>query len=417
MKKAIDLPIHLHTHDTSSIQSSTYLKATESGVDIIDCAIGGLSGLTSQPNFNSIVAMFQGHERECKIDLPRLNQYSNYWEDVRNMYAPFESGLKSGSAEVYDHQMPGGQYSNLKSQSIALGLGDKFDTLKHNYSLVNEMLGDIVKVTPSSKVVGDMALFMTSNSLDADDILKKGDTLSFPESVKGFFKGDLGQPPGGFPKELQKIILKDVVPYTDRPNAHMEPIDLVNDFKEFEKKFPGSNGYEDYLAYKLYDKVYEEFDANRKKFGDVSIIPSHAFWYGLHPEEEILMQIDEGKTILVRYLYCSASDDEGMRKVSFELNGQTRKIKVRDRDTKVTKPVNQKISKEGDIGAPLQGRISRILVKKGDEVEKNTPLFVIEAMKMESIVAAPFAGIIGAVQLEQGAVVEQDDCVVEIDKA
>jgi pyruvate carboxylase len=417
MKKAIDLPIHLHTHDTSSIQSSTYLKATESGVDIIDCALGGLSGLTSQPNFNSVVAMFQGHERECEIDLPRLNQYSNYWEDVRTMYAPFESGLKSGSAEVYEHQMPGGQYSNLKSQSIALGLGDKFDTLKHNYSLVNELLGDIVKVTPSSKVVGDMALFMTSNSLDADDIFKKGDTLSFPESVKGFFKGDLGQPPGGFPKELQKIILKDVVPYTERPNAHMEPIDLVKDFKVFEKRFPGSNGYEDYLAYKLYDKVYEEFDANRKKFGDVSIIPSHAFWYGLHPEEEILMQIDEGKTILVRYLYSSAPDEEGMRTVSFELNGQTRKIKVRDRDTKVTKPVNQKVKQDGDIGAPLQGRISRVLVKKGDDVAKNTPLFVIEAMKMESILASPFAGIVAAVQLEQGTVVEQDDCVVQIDKA
>jgi len=417
MKKAVDLPIHLHTHDTSSIQSSTYLKATEAGVDIIDCALGGMSGLTSQPNFNSVVAMFKGHERECEIDLPRLNQYSNYWEDVRNMYAPFESGLKSGSAEVYDHQMPGGQYSNLKSQSIALGLGEKFDTLKHNYSVVNELLGDIVKVTPSSKVVGDMALFMTSNSLDADDIFKKGDSLSFPESVKGFFRGDLGQPPGGFPKELQKIILKGIKPFTDLPNAHLEPIDLESDFKSFKKQFPNNEGYEDYLSYKLYDKVYEEFDEKRRKFGDVTIIPSHAFWYGLHQDEEILMQIDEGKTILVRYLYCSAPDDEGMRTVSFDLNGQTRKIKVRDRATKVTKPINQKISKAGDIGAPLQGRISRILVKKGDEVEKNTPLFVIEAMKMESIVASPFAGIVGSVQLEQGAVVEQDDWVVEIDKA
>jgi pyruvate carboxylase len=417
MKKAVNLPIHLHTHDTSSIQSSTYLKATDSGVDIIDCALGGMSGLTSQPNFNSVVAMFKGHERECEIDLPRLNQYSNYWEDVRNIYAPFETGLKSGSAEVYDHQMPGGQYSNLKSQSIALGLGEKFDTLKHNYSVVNELLGDIVKVTPSSKVVGDMALFMTSNSLDSDDIFKKGDSLSFPESVKGFFKGDLGQPPGGFPKELQKIILKDIKPYTDLPNAHMESIDLEKDFEEFKKQFPHSEGYEDYLSFKLYDKVYEAFHENRVKFGDVSIIPSHAFWYGLHQEEEILMQIDEGKTILVRYLYSSAPDEEGMRTVSFDLNGQTRKIKVRDRSTKVTKAINQKVSKAGDIGAPLQGRISRILVKKGDEVEKNTPLFVIEAMKMESIVASPFAGIVGSVQLEEGAVVEQDDWVVEIDKA
>ena len=417
LKKAVDLPVHLHTHDTSSIQSSTYMKAVESGVDVIDCALGGLSGLTSQPNFNSVVAMLQGHDRGSNIDLTRLNQYSTYWEDVRTMYAPFESGLKSGSAEVYEHEMPGGQYSNLKSQSISLGLGDKFDTLKHNYHLVNELFGDIVKVTPSSKVVGDMALFMTSNNLDADDIFKKGDTLSFPESVKGFFRGDLGQPPGGFPKELQQIILKDVKPFTDRPNAHMEPIDLKKEFKQFQKDFPQSDGYLDFLAYKLYDKVYEEFDAQRAKFGDVSLIPSHAFWYGLKPNEEIMIQIEEGKTILVRYLYTSEPDEEGNRLVNFELNGQTRKIKVRDKSLKVVKPSNKKISKAGDIGAPLQGRISRIMVKKGDEVQKNTPLFVIEAMKMESIVASPFEGVIASVQLSEGTVVEQDDWVVEVEKA
>lgn len=417
MKKAVDLPVHLHTHDTSSIQPATYLKAAESGVDIVDCALGGLSGLTSQPNFNSVVAMLQGTERECEMDLHKLNQYSNYWEDVRAMYAPFESGLKSGSAEVYEHQMPGGQYSNLKSQSVSLGLGDKFDLLKENYAIVNNLLGDIVKVTPSSKVVGDMALFMTSNSIDAEDIFKKGDTLSFPESVKGFFRGDLGQPPGGFPEELQKIILKDTKPYTERPNAHMEPIDLEKEFAQFQIDFPNSDGYLDFLAYKLYDKVYEEFHENREKYGDVSLIPSHAFWYGLHQNQEIMIQIEAGKTILVRYLYTSESDDEGKRTVSFELNGQTRKIKVRDTALKVTKPTNKKISKEGDIGAPLQGRISRVLVKKGDEVAKNTPLFVIEAMKMESIVASPFEGVVASVQLEQGSVVEQDDWVVEIEKA
>ncbi|MGR3811373.1 pyruvate carboxylase [Jiulongibacter sp. NS-SX5] len=417
LKKAVDLPVHLHTHDTSSIQAATYLKSVDSGIDVIDCALGGLSGLTSQPNFNSVAAMLKGHERECELDLPRLNQYSNYWEDVRAMYAPFESGLKSGSAEVYEHEMPGGQYSNLKSQAISLGLGEKFDDLKHNYHVVNKMFGDIVKVTPSSKVVGDMALFMTSNDLNEEDIFKKGDTISFPESVKGFFRGDLGQPPGGFPKELQKIILKDIEPYTERPNAHMEPIDLEAEFKQFEKDFPGSDGYLDFLAYKLYDKVYEEFHENRAKFGDVSIIPSQAFWYGLHPNEEILIKIEEGKTILVRYLHMSEPDEEGKRSVSFELNGQTRRINVRDRSLKVVKPTNKKVSKEGDIGAPLQGRISRILVKKGDEVQKNTPLFIIEAMKMESIVAAPFAGVIASVQLNEGTVVEQNDWVVEIDKA
>ncbi len=416
LKKAVDLPVHLHTHDTSSIQSSTYLKAVESGVDVIDCALGGLSGLTSQPNFNSVASMLQGHERGSDLDIQKLNQYSTYWEDVRAMYAPFESGLKSGSAEVYDHEMPGGQYSNLKSQAISLGLGEKFEQLKHNYHVVNQMFGDIVKVTPSSKVVGDMALFMTSNDLNEEDIMRKGDTLSFPESVKGFMRGDLGQPPGGFPKELQKIILKDVQPYTERPNAHLKPIDLEKEFKQFQIDFPGSDGYLDYLAYKLYDKVYEEFHANREKFDDVSIIPSHAFWYGLHQNEETMIKIEEGKTILVRYLYTSEPDEEGMRTVSFELNGQARRIKVRDLSLKVVKPSNKKVGKEGDIGAPLQGRISRILVKKGDEVQKNTPLFIIEAMKMESIVAAPFEGVVASVLLSEGTVVEQNDWVVEIEK-
>ncbi|MFT6879677.1 MAG: pyruvate carboxylase, partial [Arcticibacterium sp.] len=220
----------------------------------------------------------------------------------------------------------------------------------------------------------------------------------------------------GFPQELQKIILKDIKPYTDRPNAHMKPIDLEGEYKQFQKDFPNSDGYLDYLSYKLYDKVYEEFHENREKFGDVSLIPSHAFWYGLHQNQEIMITIEEGKTILVRYLYTSEPDEEGKRTVSYELNGQTRKLKVRDHSLKVTKPTNKKIGKEGDIGAPLQGRISRILVKKGDDVAKNTPLFVIEAMKMESIVASPFDGLVSFIQLEEGAVVEQDDWVIEIEK-
>ncbi|MDP5141074.1 MAG: pyruvate carboxylase subunit B, partial [Spirosomaceae bacterium] len=414
LKKAVDVPIHLHTHDTSSIQAGTYLKAIESGVDIVDCAIGGLSGLTSQPNFNSVVAMMQGHERENPTDLHRLNQYSNYWEDVREIYYPFESGLKSGTAEVYDHEIPGGQYSNLRPQADSLGIGDKFDELKKNYAVVNGLLGDIVKVTPSSKVVGDMALFMTSNDLDAEDIFRKGENLSFPESVKGFLRGDLGQPYGGFPKELQEVILRGGKAYTDRPNAHLDPIDFDKGFKDFEVKFPHAEDFLDYLSYLMYPKVFEEFYAAREKYGDASIIPTHAFWYGLKPNEEILIQIDEGKTILVRFLYSSEPDEEGKRTISFELNGQTRRIKVRDNSQEVTRPRNQKIQKAGDVGAPLQGRISRIMVNKGDEVAKNAPLFVIEAMKMESIVASPIDGTVTAVMLTEGSVVEQDDWVVEI---
>src|SRR3972149_1485056 len=237
LKDKVKIPIHLHTHDTSSLQSAMYLKAVEAGVDVIDVALGGVSGLTSQPNFNSVVAMMKFHKRENKINTDKLNQFSNYWEDIREYYYPFESGLKASTAEVFYHEMPGGQYSNLVQQASALGVGEKFEEIKKTYRDVNLLFGDIVKVTPSSKVVGDMTLFMISNGLTAKDVLEKGDTLSFPESVHGFFRGDLGQSPGGFPKQLQKLVLKDKKPYTNRPNAHLDPVDFEKEFEEFKKKF------------------------------------------------------------------------------------------------------------------------------------------------------------------------------------
>uniref|UniRef100_UPI003593F671 pyruvate carboxylase n=1 Tax=Pricia sp. TaxID=2268138 RepID=UPI003593F671 len=254
LKSEIDIPIHLHTHDTSSIQSATYLKAVEAGVDVIDVALGGLSGLTSQPNFNSVVEMLRFHERENAMDTEKLAEYSNYWETVRNYYYTFESGLKSGTGEVYDHEIPGGQYSNLKGQAIALGLEDRFTQVTKMYAKVNAMFGDIIKVTPSSKVVGDMAQYMVSNDLSVEDVMEKGGDISFPESVKSFFRGDLGQPVGGFPKKLQKIILKGEKPYTDRPNAHLDAIDFEKELKAFKRKFKKGMGRElemtDLLSYK-----------------------------------------------------------------------------------------------------------------------------------------------------------------------
>ncbi|UHG90363.1 pyruvate carboxylase [Spirosoma oryzicola] len=414
LKQAVSIPVHLHTHDTAGIQAATYLKAIDAGVDIVDCALGALSGLTSQPNFNSVVAMMQGHERECPSNLASLNAYSNYWEDVREYYYPFESGMKAGSAEVYDNEIPGGQYSNLRPQAIATGLGDKFETLKKNYSVANQLFGDIVKVTPSSKVVGDMAIFMTANNLTADDVLKKGDSLSFPESVKELMKGILGQPVGGFPEDVQQVILKGEEPITGRPNEHLKPIDFDADFAEFQKKYPHNSGFEDYLSYQMYAKVYDEYYKANEQYGDVSIIPTPAFFYGLKENEEILINIEEGKNILVRLLFKSEPDEFGMRTITFELNGQSRQVQVRDKSSKVEKAMNAKVGKEGDVGAPLQGRLTRILVKEGDEVKKNQPLFVIEAMKMESIVAAPKAGKISKIVLKEGIVVEQDDWVVEL---
>lgn len=412
LKKNISIPIHLHTHDTSALQSATYLKAIEAGVDAIDVALASMSGLTSQPNFNSIVAMMKGHKRENPVDLKSLNAYSNYFEVVREYYYPFESELKAGTAEVYEHEIPGGQYSNLLPQARSLGLEDKFETIKHNYEVVNKMFGDVVKVTPSSKVVGDMALFMTSNNLTEKDVYEKGETLSFPDSVKQLFRGDLGQPYGGFPKELQKIILKDVVPYSDKPNAHLGPIDFKRELEEFQKKYDDKTTMEDFLSYKMYPKVFDEFYLFKKHFGEVRYLPTPAFYYPMKANEEIIVTIEPGKNLLVRFVYLSEPDEDGMREVFYIINGQTRSVPVRDRSIKVLKADHYKAKAENEMGSPLQGRLVKVYVKEGEAVTKNQPLFVIEAMKMESTITAPAAGKVKRVFLAEGVMVEQDDCVV-----
>lgn len=414
LSKNISIPIHLHTHDTSSLQAATYLKAIEAGVDVIDVALASMSGLTSQPNFNSVVAMMKGHERENPVNLKSLNAYSNYFEVVREYYYPFESELKAGTAEVYDHEIPGGQYSNLLPQARSLGLEDKFETIKHNYEVVNEMFGDVVKVTPSSKVVGDMALFMTSNNLTPADVMAKGDTLSFPDSVKQLFRGDLGQPHGGFPKLLQKIILKDEIPYTDKPNKHLGPTDFERELQAFHNKYDDKLTMEDFLSMKMYPKVFDEFYQFRKNFGDIWMLPTPSFYYPMQPNEEIIVGIEPGKNLLIRFMYVGEPNEDGMRDVFFKINGQTRSVQVRDRTIKVQKLEHYKAAGDGEIGAPLQGKLVKVYVNEGDAVTKNQPLFVIEAMKMESTIAAPAAGTVKRVYLKEGIMVEQDDCVVTL---
>ncbi|MCS7073875.1 MAG: pyruvate carboxylase, partial [Bacteroidia bacterium] len=346
LKKVISIPIHLHTHDTAGIQCATYLKAVEAGVDVIDVAIASMSGLTSQPNFNSIVEMLNDSPRKLPIDVQSLNRFSNYWEAVRAYYYPFESGLQAGTAEVYQHEIPGGQYSNLKPQAISLGLGEYWEEIKHNFKVVNELFGDIVKVTPSSKVVGDMALFMTSQRLTAQDILEKGDTISFPESVKSLFRGDIGQPEGGFPEKLQKIILKDEKPYTDRPNAHIPPIDIDSDFVKFQEKFGKHYNINDYLSYQFFPKVFEEYHEFRQHYGNVSHIPTPEFFFGMVEDQECILDLDNGKTLIIKFLYMSKPDEDGIRAVYFKLNGQTRTIEVRDRSAQTTRVVHQKATAE-----------------------------------------------------------------------
>jgi len=423
LKKVINLPIHLHTHDTSSIQAAMYLKAIEAGVDAVDVAIGSMSGLTSQPNFNSIVAMMSDlrhgygglQEREHPVNLHSLNAFSAYWEAVRRYYYPFESELRAGSADVYEHEIPGGQYSNLRPQARSLGLEDQFELVKHNFKVANELFGDIVKVTPSSKVVGDMALFMTANGLTKEDILQRGDALAFPDSVKQLMRGDLGQTEGGFPPAIQKIVLKDEQPYTDRPEAHLTPVDFGKEMNEFRQKFGEKLGVNDFLSYKLYPKVYEDWHAQLEDHGEVSNLPTPVFFYGLKHNEEILVHLDKGKNILVKYLNLTEPDEQGMRAVFFELNGQMRSISVRDKKRKVTAAVHQKAENPNEIGAPLQGNLSRILVKTGDAVAANAPLFIIEAMKMESTVTALQAGKVKKIYLKEKTLVEQGDLVVELE--
>jgi pyruvate carboxylase len=413
LKSAVDIPIHLHTHDTSSMQAATLLKAIEHDVDIVDVCIASLSGLTSQVNMNSLVAVLAGHEREQPFDLGSLNDYANYWEAVREYYYPFESGLKSGTAEVYEHEIPGGQYSNLRPQAIALGLEHRFEQIKKNYAVVNRMFGDIVKVTPSSKVVGDMALFMTANGLTEQDVMTHGDTLAFPDSVVDLFSGKLGQTEGGFPPELSRMVLKGMQALTEAPGASLPPVDFDAEYAAFRKEFDDNAGMLDFLSHRMYPKVYSDFYRHRQEFGDIDYLPTPAFFYGMQQGEEILVKLQRGKTISIRYIYRSKPDDNGNCKVTFELNGQTRSVQIPDASATRKTTAHRKAVEANEVGSPLMGRLASIQVTAGDYVEKDQPLFVIEAMKMETTITAPVRGEVKAVHLQAGALVEQGDLVVE----
>lgn len=417
LKDEISLPIHLHTHDTSSAQLTTYLKAIEAGVDVVDVALASMSGLTSQPNFNTLTQVLKGTDRSEAYDINLLNQYSDYWETVREFYYPFESGLKAGTAEVYDHEIPGGQYSNLKPQAESLGLGDKMQEIKKAYADVNELFGDIVKVTPSSKVVGDMALFMVSNELTKDDILDENLGIAFPDSVKAFFRGELGQPHGGFPKKLQKLVLKNEKPFKGRANEHLDPIDFDKEIKEFKEKFTDAAITElDFLSYKLYPKVFEEYYKHYEEYGNVSVIPTPLFFYGMtEKQKEAIISIGMGKNILVELVYVGDADEDGNRLVTFKLNGQSRAVLVKDESVKVAKVSHAKASSENEIGAPLQGLLTKVLVKPGDKIKKDDPLFVIEAMKMESTITANVAGKVSEIVLSEGTMVQSNDLVVRLE--
>lgn len=416
LKSELKIPIHLHTHDTSSLQPASYMMAIDAGVDVVDCALGALSGLTSQPNLNAIVEMMRFHPRERAYDIKSLNQLSDYWGTVREYYYPFESGLKASAADVFSHEIPGGQYSNLKPQAVALGLGDKFEAIKDMYAEVNMMFGDIVKVTPSSKVVGDMAQYMVANNLTPEDVMTRGESISFPESVQQFFAGEIGQPEGGFPVALQQIILKDKKPLTERPGKHLKPIDFDKDFAAFREQFGQQLPITDFLSYLFYPKVYEDGWKFRNEFGDVSVVPTPLFFYGMKMGEDTTIEIAPGKTLLIRLLSIGPADDKGNRTVFFKLNGQTRAIEVQDRSIKVATVENRKADKSDakQIAAPLQGLLSKVMVKEKDLVKKNQPLFVIEAMKMETTITASADAEVRGIELKAGSLVNTGDLVITL---
>ncbi|OUJ72642.1 pyruvate carboxylase [Hymenobacter crusticola] len=412
----VKIPIHLHTHDTSSLQAATYMKAAEAGVNVIDVALGSMSGLTSQPNFNSVVEMFRHTPRHREFNQESLNQFSNYWETVREYYYPFESGLKAGTSEVFQHEIPGGQYSNLRPQAVALGLGERFEEVKKTFTDVNYLFGDIIKVTPSSKVVGDMALYLVTNNLTTQDVLERGESLNFPESVVSLFRGDIGQPEGGWPADVQRVILKGEQPFTDRPNEHLAPIDFDGEWKKFQEKFGEGVKFTDLLSYLLYPKVFEQYWAHVQEFGDVSPVPTRVFFYGLQPGQETIIDIARGKSIIIKLRSIGEVNDEGNRTLFFSFNGQTRNLEVRDKSVEVKAVRNSKVDKNNtrQVGAPLQGMLSKVLVVPGQEVKRNTPLFIIEAMKMETTITASDDAKIEAVQLSEGTLVNADDLVLTL---
>ena len=405
LKQEVGLPIHLHTHDTTANQVAAYLMAAEAGVDIVDCAIASMSSLTSQPSMNAVVAALQGTERDTGLDLQRLQKLDDYWADVRLRYDSFDHGLKNPTTDIYRYEIPGGQYTNLYPQVISLGLGHRFEEVKEMYKTVNDMLGDIVKVTPSSKMVGDLAIFMVQNNLTPENIVERGEALTFPDSVVSYFKGMMGQPAWGFPEDLQRVVLKGEKPITCRPGELLPPVDF-DAVRETMRPFMCGDeiNMRAMLSYCLYPKVYEEYRQHRNEYGYIARMGSHVFFHGMALGETNQINIEEGKTLVIKYLGLGDLNEDGTRTVQFELNGQRREVAVPDRTVEV-KGVQVTLADPVDksqVGASIPGMVSKVSVQPGDRVEANQVLGIIEAMKMETSVVARLAGTVEAIHVQEG---------------
>lgn len=420
LREEIGLPIHFHTHDTSGINAASVLEACDAGVDVVDLALASMSGSTSQPNLNSIVTALAGHARDPKLDLASLNVFSDYWEHVREFYAPFDTAPRSGSAEVYEHEMPGGQYTNLKEQAAAMGLSHRWPEIARTYAEVNQLFGDIVKVTPSSKVVGDMTMFLITRGIRPADVLNlEPGSMPFPESVIDMLSGGLGQPMGGWPKKLQKVVLGDRKPITKRPGAGIPPIDLKEVRAELWNKLRHPATEDDLYSHLMYPQVFAEFSKVVRDHGDLSVLPTPAYFYGLRPDEEIVVGIEEGKTLFIRLVHIGEPDKEARRTVLFELNGMPREASIADKSVHATAKARVKADPADplQVGAPIPGVISAINAGVGTKVAAGDKLFTLEAMKMQTTIYAPSDGVVAELLANAGETVDIKELVMRLRKA
>jgi pyruvate carboxylase len=420
LREEVGLPLHLHTHDTSGVNAATVLKASEAGVNVADAAISSMSGATSQPNLNSIVAALAHTERDTGLSFDALNQCSDYWETVRTYYTPFDNAPRSGLSEVYIHEMPGGQYTNLKEQAEAMGLGTRWPEVARMYADVNMAFGDIIKVTPSSKVVGDLALYLVSHGMTIKDLenLPPDHQLTLPNSVADMFMGSLGQPEGGWPPKLQNIILRGQKPQEGRPGEQLPPVDLGQAAAKIADQ-TGSTSRTDLMSYLMYPDVFTKFCTARSQYGEFEVLPTPQFFYGLEERCEVTIELEEGKTLIVRLLTVGEPRPDGMRTVFFELNGQPREVEIRDKSFKQEAPTRRKAnpSELGEVGAPIPGAVTMISIKTGEHVNKGERLLIMEAMKMQTTVYAPIAGSVKEIVVALRDTVEARDLLLTITPA
>ena len=418
MKEETGLPIHFHTHDTSGINAASVLAASKAGVDIVDLAISSMSGSTSQPNLNSISAALANTERDPGLDFNSLNEFSDYWEHVLTFYQPFDSAPRSGTAEVYEHEMPGGQYTNLREQANAMGLGHRWREIARTYAEVNILFGDIVKVTPSSKVVGDMCMFLVTRGIKAADVPKlKPGSIDFPESVIDMLAGGLGQPDGGWPVEVQRVVLGNRKPTTRRPGELADPIDLAATRTELTTKLGRPASDDDLYSHLMYPQVFADFTAFRAKYDDLSGLPTPAFFYGLQIGEEIEIEIDTGKILIIKLISIGEADSAGRRALFYELNGMPRESVVADHSLKSVSTAARAKGDPADAAqacAPMPGMVTEVAVSVGQQVKAGDKLIILEAMKMLTTVSASSDGTISEVLVRKGDQVDSDDLLVKL---